>query len=302
MGVRLPDSQVRAWDTDGWVLHEGFVEPDVLARAQEELKEVYPAREHFAQAPDATDNVGLRRSQFAGIVPFPFPAEVLNRLVVDPALTDFAERVLTTPRLRIYQASLWAKYGRAIDYEQRLHVDYRNHTLVVPRRDGAFRQLQVFLYLSDVTPDNGPTHLVSRRLTRDLPMEPKELDRLEWAHLYEAETPAIAPAGSLLAWGPDVFHRGTGFRDPTQARYMLMVSFRAAGMPWMGHHSWPARARDPNWPRFVATASPRELSLFGFPEPGDPYWNADTIAGVALRYPGLDVEPYRRALGGADAG
>lgn len=301
MGERIPDTQVRAWGDDGWILVDGFLGEPELSKAQEELRLVYPTGDAFAADPVAAANVPLRRSQFAGIVPFPFPGEVLNRLVVDPALLDFAERLLGTADLRIYQASLWAKYGQAIDYEQRLHVDYRNHTLVVPRRDDNYRQLQTFVYLSDITPDNGPTHLVSRRLTAQLPMEPKELDQDEFAHLYAAETAATGPAGSLLAWGPDVFHRGTSFQDESQSRYVLMVSFRAAGMPWMGHHCWPARARDPNWPRFVTTASPRELALFGFPEPGDPYWTPETLSGVALRYPGLDLGPWRDAMGGRHA-
>ncbi len=36
----------------------------------------------------------------------------------------------------------------------------------------------------------------------------------------------------------------------------------------------------------------RERDLFGFPRPGDPYWNEQTIAEVALRYPGLDTGAY----------
>jgi hypothetical protein len=37
----------------------------------------------------------------------------------------------------------------------------------------------------------------------------------------------------------------------------------------------------------------RQRDLFGFPRPGDPYWNDDTLAGVAERYPGIDLTPYR---------
>ena len=36
--------------------------------------------------------------------------------------------------------------------------------------------------------------------------------------------------------------------------------------------------------------------LLGFPKPGHPYWTPETIAGVAARYPGLDMEPWRSAL------
>ena len=36
-----------------------------------------------------------------------------------------------------------------------------------------------------------------------------------------------------------------------------------------------------------------ERDLFGFPKPGDPYWNEQTLADVAARYPGMDLTPYR---------
>ena len=42
--------------------------------------------------------------------------------------------------------------------------------------------------------------------------------------------------------------------------------------------------------------SVRERDLFGFPRPGDPYWNRQTVQDVAARYPGLDMEPYERAM------
>jgi hypothetical protein len=37
----------------------------------------------------------------------------------------------------------------------------------------------------------------------------------------------------------------------------------------------------------------RERDLFGFPRPGDGYWNEQTLADVAARYPGMDMTPYR---------
>ena len=41
-------------------------------------------------------------------------------------------------------------------------------------------------------------------------------------------------------------------------------------------------------------ATSRQLQLFGFPPPGHPYWTADTIAQLQLRYPGLDTSPWSR--------
>ena len=37
------------------------------------------------------------------------------------------------------------------------------------------------------------------------------------------------------------------------------------------------------------------LEAFGFPPPGHPYWTPETLAGMALRYPDLDLSPWRTA-------
>jgi hypothetical protein len=41
----------------------------------------------------------------------------------------------------------------------------------------------------------------------------------------------------------------------------------------------------------------RERDPFGFPRPGDDYWNDQTRADVALRYPGMEIAPDRDAPG-----
>ena len=72
-------------------------------------------------------------------------------------LIDLAQDLLSTPDVRLYQGMASAKYfdGHP-DYEQLLHVDYGNHTLVVPRPDIGFQHLELFVYLSDVTPSRRP--------------------------------------------------------------------------------------------------------------------------------------------------
>ena len=49
---------------------------------------------------------------------------------------------------------------------------------------------------------------------------------------------------------------------------------------------------------FVEGSTPRELALFGFPEPGDPIWTPELLDMTADAYPNLDVSPWRIALAG----
>jgi len=209
---------------------------------------------------------------------------------------DLAEELLGLDDLRLYQGGLSAKYsdGAASD-DQLLHVDYGNHTLVVPRADVGYQHLELFVYLSDVTEQTGATRMVTRELTGDIPIERTYLSMTDYGHLYDAEVPAEGPAGSVLAYRPDVYHRGVRLRAPGAARFMLHVSFKPAHTDWLGSQAWPGAAEGMAWHRFANRASARQLSMLGFPPPGHPYWNEETLAGVAARYPALDMTPWRGA-------
>jgi hypothetical protein len=227
---------------------------------------------------------------------FPFDGPALNRLVVHDALIDLAEDLLGTEAVRLYQGMATAKYsGAGNDDEQLLHVDYGNHTLVVPRTDRGYQHLELFVYLTDVTAETAATRMVSRTLTGHIPVERTYLHLDDYASLYRAEVPASGPAGSVLAYRPDVYHRGTSLSAPAAARLLLHVAYKPLLTDWLGFHAFPGHAEGEAWYRFVGQATPRQLTVVGFPQPGHPYWNAATLAGVASRYPQLDMGPWRRA-------
>jgi hypothetical protein len=47
---------------------------------------------------------------------------------------------------------------------------------------------------------------------------------------------------------------------------------------------------------FLEQATPEQRQTLGFPPVGDPYWDDETLAGVAARYPGMDMTPYRKGM------
>ena len=190
--------------------------------------------------------------------------------------------------LHLYKVELWAKYGGAADYDQPLHRDYGSHSLVVPRAERRYQQLTTFIFLSDVTVDDGPTRIVpfdragrcrSRRCTS------------RSAQLAEYEVPAVGPAGSLLVYRTDILHRGSNITGAGSSRFSLLADFQVRGTTWGGKMAWPKQSPQ-RWAKLMPQCSVRERDLFGFPRPGDDYWNEQTLADVALRYPGMDMEPY----------
>ena len=284
--MRVPDTTLGQVRERGFALVEGFLAPDELAAAQRALWLHYPTPdEYFA---DPARHAAYGASQFAGVEEFPYRSWDLNRLALHPDLVDAAERYLGTAALHLYKVELWAKYAGAINYDQPLHRDYGSHSLVVPRRDGRYQQLTTFVFLSDVTVDDGPTRIVPEERGRDVPYTP-----LYFApgDLAGAEVPAIGPAGSLLIYRSDVIHRGSDFAAPGRARFSLLADYQARGTTWGGKMAWPKQAPE-RWAKLMPQCTVRERDLFGFPRPGDDYWNDQTRADVAARYPGMDMTPY----------
>ena len=278
---------------------EGLLPAEAVASASAALPALFPTAAEFAADTDPGRNQPFRVDSHAVMPRFPFDSGALNDLVVHDRMIDLAEQLLGITDPRLYQAMLSAKYSEAAPSdEQLLHVDFANHTLVVPRHEPGYQQLETFVYLSDVTPETAATRMVSRRLTAGIPVERTYLDPAEYAELYASEVPASGPAGSVLAYRPDVYHRGVRMTAPGAARFMLHVSYKPAATDWLGSFGLPNAGEDMSWHRFVPRATERQLTVLGFPAPGHPYWTAQTLAGVAARYPLLDLLPWREALPG----
>jgi hypothetical protein len=285
--VHVPDATLDEVRGRGFSLLEGFLAPEELVAAQQALPLHFPApADYFA---DPASHARYAASQFAGVEEFPYRSWDLNRLAFHPDLVDAAERYLGTTELHLYKVELWAKYAGAVNYDQPLHRDFGSHSLVVPRLDGRYQQITTFIYLSDVTEEDGPTRIVPYGQGKDVPFTPLYLN---FGAMAEVEVPAVGTAGSLLVYRTDVLHRGSDFTGAGRSRFSLLVDFQARGTTWGGKMAWPKDS--PNrWAKLIPQCTVRERDLFGFPRPGDGYWNEQTLADVAARYPGMDMTPYR---------
>jgi RimJ/RimL family protein N-acetyltransferase len=307
MALMVSPNDREHWDEQGFVVLPEFLNHDAIAPSVAELKLMFPTAQEFHDGVDVQRNL-VFRSEFGGIVNFPFRSVELSLLSVHATLIELARSLLGCEDLRVYSIEAWAKYTGAADYEQSLHRDYLNHTMLVPSPDSRFRQLEMFIYLNDVPLDLGPPSFVSTNWTTALPALPnwyprahQPVDERGWdspiatPDLYAAETPAVGLAGTVVAYSTATFHRGTALTQARGARYTIQLGMRPADADWAGRRAWVESALEQPWADFVARASPEQLALFGFPPPGHAYWNADTLAGIALRYPALDLKPWTLA-------
>ena len=285
--MRIGDEKLaEVWDR-GFTVVENYLDADTLKAAQEAMWAIYPTPEAYFAAPETYPE--FSKSQFAGLRLFPYPSWDLNRLAVYPDLIDAAERLLSTQDLEIYKIELWAKYAGAINYDQPHHRDYGNHSLVVPRRDRRHTQMTTILLLSDVTERDGPTKLVPVERYPDLPLAQRAL---RFGEMFDDEVAATGPAGSLLIYKTDVLHRGSAFLAPERSRFVMMLDIQERGWRWNGKMSWPNQAGERAMGDALTRMSPRERDLFGWPPAGSDYWDVQTLADVAARYPKMDLTPY----------
>lgn len=270
---------------------------DDLRAAQKAVEYLFPTAEEMDSGVENERTAQWRATFDARWPEFPYRSRSLTRLTVHPAVLAIAESFLGTSDLRLYMSLISAKYAnQSSGYNQLLHADFPNHSILVPQPADRYPQLELFIYLTDVSEANGATRMVSVRRTSDIAVEKHTLPYRDYPALYDDPGIASGPAGSVVAYRPDVYHRSVDVTTPGQRRIMMHVSYRVAAAEWGQYQAWAYKGFSPEWHNFVQASGPAELSLIGFPPPGHPYWDDDSIARVNARYPDLDMQPWRDAL------
>lgn len=301
---RFTAEDVETWRRDGIALLRDFFTADEVAAVQADFERKY-GRKGGGSALDkkAPGEIGrIDLSQYTGVDAPPFDGlHALNLIGVHPALIAFAKTVLKTDDVRAYQINAWAKYTGEADYDQPFHTDFSNHTITVPSEDAARNSVPILCYFSDVTDAHGAFHYVTRpdsdRVAGPeawLNKEPAHQAKLQ-SDLSQFGRSSASPAGTAIAYGLDVYHRGTNLTIPDGYRYAVMTCFKKGGDDAVGYYAWPYHHRQP-WGQLFKHATPEQLACFGVQRPGDPFWTETTLARAAARYPDWDLSPYRAAM------
>jgi len=214
--------------------------------------------------------------------------------------------------------------------DQRIHCDYPNHTLVHPSPWNNPDAVSFILYLSDHQVTGGGTALVRRTGNKDPAYGEGKLTwtpgvRGHWINdktmaeenyktrdpkvykfrktLYDREEILRFNKGTMLVYRQDLWHRGRCV-NPGARRYVMNLTFRKAEAEWVGHWhpGWARKNYGLGWPirkleTFIASLTPVQRTILGFPSPGSKYWNPFTLKAVEARYSpfGMDMKPYKDA-------
>jgi len=278
----------------GFTVVPSFLSAAELKAARKAVARYFPSPEELALQP--LRYRALTESPDFQQIEFPYVDHTLNHIALHPRILSFVEKLLGTEDVMLSRSALWAKYAGMGEFDQPMHVDYQGNTLVVPRDDGDYRQVNIILYYSDVDDTLGPTHVVSQKHTRNDPLWPPFRPRDEYPEIYDLATPIVAKAGSMLIFSMRAFHRGTSITADFGARFTQHLVYRSKKHVFQGYQHWPSFGEQAELQSFIERATMKQREALGFPKPGDAYWNDATIAGVATRYPGMDMQPYKARM------
>ena len=313
MTIRFSDAHVDTWRKEGAVVVPEFFNDKEIKDVTKDFKKIFPGRKAEDKALNKKkkgefgNKLPLQLSgepmgkttmdQFKNFENIPFDcSSSLNLIAVHPSLIEFARSALKTNDVLLYQAQAWAKFTGEADFDQAFHCDFGNHTLTVPSQDECLNSITFIIYFTDVTEEHGPTHYVNRTDSNGFEGMKRFLKNREdvdhQKELRRFERSPAGPAGTLLAYGIDVFHRGTNLTEPGGYRYAMTSCFKKAGNDSIGYTSWPWHFTKP-WQNIFEHATPDQLSCFGVPMPGDPFWTEETLSLTQLRYPKWNMSEYR---------
>ncbi|MEM6710572.1 MAG: phytanoyl-CoA dioxygenase family protein [Pseudomonadota bacterium] len=299
---RATEAQLTEWRREGAGLLPEFLPADLIEACRQDMDALYGAHRAAAGAARNDKQSGeigvFSREQFQHFDDMPFDCSpALNLLALHPAMIALAQDALGTPDVHLYQSHAWAKFTGEADFDQQFHCDFKNHTLTVPGERVEERTINCMIYLTDVSDELGAIHYVPASVSdtvcggvRD-PFGPEAVQ----APLKAVERSGAAPAGSVFAYGIDVYHRGTNLTQPGGVRYTLTASFKARGNEMIGWSAWPISFLKP-WHLVFEHATPDQLACIGVPPPGDEFWTATTVERTERRWPRWDSGPYRTAL------
>ncbi len=288
---------VDAWHKDGVVLLPEFFTPDEIKPIYQDYQSIYgEAGQGDGSAVDFKVDGAIgagHAKQFMNIDVLPYAGSTaMNMISLHPKLIEISKQLLGVDEVHLYQSHTWAKYTGEADYDQAHHCDFGNHTLTVPSDDASMRTVNFIIYISDVIDDLGALHYVSKDDSDEILGEGAVIAPSETQmELKERERSAAAPAGSLLIYGIDAFHRGTNLTRTDGFRYTMTVSYKAANNPMIDFHVWQFSAERP-WAKIFNEATPDQLACLGIPRPGDSFWTPRTLELTNKRWPEWDMSDY----------
>src|ERR1700733_14842079 len=138
--ARITPEHLAQLRTDGYVVVHDFMPDGDGAEDHANPRRSLPTRDEMVSEPEKWASVHRTRDSVAELQ---FRGNALNHMSTHPELIAFSRAALGHDHVFLTQAICWAKYAGRTDFEQSLHLDWHDNSLVMPRSDGAYGQLHM---------------------------------------------------------------------------------------------------------------------------------------------------------------
>ena len=308
-GPVLSAAELQAFARDGYLVKHWFDAPTILAARTAAERILYGTTfaDYLADPAAKPLGDGMNQQPGFGRAEFPTGETALDSLLTDGLLTAI-ENLLGQPPVYL-NSHIFARAGstdrRHSEHPwQGYHYDHDTYSMLPPSADAAFEAVTASIFLTDVTLQTAPLHVVPGTHRTEAPRHGNNaVEDLRTIPGLPAPVPAIGPAGSILFYSTYLLHAAVPFIDKRSQR--IFYGFTSAGI---GHAAWSRFATPyrygmrehfmPYWDGCGAA----QRTYCGWPAPGHPYYTDATLAALAQRYPRMDLSAYRQALSPISAG
>lgn len=169
--IVLSDAQVQQWREQGYLLLDNVFPECTIINALEEIKELQ------MMSKKGTDDFEVGDGKT-----FPTCLNSLDAITLDTSLIGAIKQVLNKSEIRMCQAETWKKVahkevsleGEDVDrtysnQDQRMHMDFPNHTLLHPPAWETPEAVAVIVYLTDCKECGGATRTSITHCKKHLP-------------------------------------------------------------------------------------------------------------------------------------
>mmetsp|Transcript_87745 Transcript_87745/g.171616 ORF Transcript_87745/g.171616 Transcript_87745/m.171616 type:complete len:358 (+) Transcript_87745:91-1164(+) len=326
--LQLSEIHVSRWRNEGYLLLDGVFSSTSIQAALEDIKHIQMSKK------DAEEfEVGDGKT-------FPTSYSGLDTLTLDSGFVNAITQLLGVCDIRMSQAETWKKVALTAEngkdntfsnQDQRMHMDFPNHTLVHPPLWDSPEAVAVIIYLSEGKECGGATRVVPKQSygengdelyqwpyfnmpgIGEIPWKNDRASVEAYLHehhpevasfrekLYAREKEITYSPGTVLFYRHDLWHRGTPLLAGAE-RFVQNLVFKKAQCDWVNNWNrgtaYSMYSRDQYVEKMIARMSVQQRSCLGFPPPGSAYWTEQTVEAVQRRYGvfGMDITPYAEGL------
>ncbi len=314
------EAMLEQFQRDGYVLVPDVFTAEEMDAALDAMERNFYGKPYASWLNDYNEgNIGsvgdgftTKQDEVVGRSQFPVGDPALDRLIENERYLDLFEMFLgdlpsycnahlfmrSGPVDKRYPDQPWSGY----------HADHNTNCVLPPSPDAArFSYVNSGVYLHDVTEDGAPMLLVPGSHTRaaDVFTEGWSTDNMAGASQVrdirkaglKDPVPAVGTRGSALFYSSYLLHSAQPFQNRKKQRAFWTLSMCRSDADRWTRFSNPFMYGEREYMLpFITQTTPRVRSLFGWPEPGHPYYTEQTLDLLANAFPGIDVSPYRERV------